>query len=77
MNKQRRAELTKAKTLLEQAFAIIEECASEEQDAYDNMPEGLQASERGQAAEQAAADLQEIANSIDEASNELERIVSI
>lgn len=48
MNKARRKELEKAKDLLEQAQSIIEAVQEEEQEAFDNMPEGLQSSERGE-----------------------------
>ena len=46
MNKARRKQLEKASALLSEAREIIESCRDEEQDAFDNMPEGLQQSER-------------------------------
>ena len=55
MNNQRRKQLAGAIEKLEQAVALIEETKEtvefvneEEQEAYDNMPESLQESERGQ-----------------------------
>lgn len=55
MNNQRRKQLAGAIEKLEQAGALIEETKEtvefvneEEQEAYDNMPESLQESERGQ-----------------------------
>lgn len=54
MNKQRRKELAEAIEKLEKAIAMLEEAketvecvTEEEQEAYDNMPESLQCSERG------------------------------
>lgn len=41
MNKERRAKLQKA-------IDLIEDVIGEEQDAYDNMPESLQYSEKGE-----------------------------
>lgn len=49
MNKQRRKRLTEAMELLQEAQQIIEEVKDEEQEAFDNLPEGLQCSERGEA----------------------------
>jgi len=51
MNKQRRAELDKIVLKLEEAKADIETIRDEEQEAYDNMPENLQMSDRGDAAQ--------------------------
>jgi hypothetical protein len=72
LNKQRRAELDKAIALIQtarenfdEAIGIIQECASEEREGFDNLSEGLQATERGQSMEAAA-------DSLDEAVGELE-----
>jgi len=48
MNRYRRAELTEAIKLLEKAYDIIENCRDDEQDAYDNLPDGIRDSERGE-----------------------------
>ena len=48
MNRFRREELSGAIKLLEQAYSIIENCRDDEQDAYDNLPDGIQDSERGE-----------------------------
>ncbi len=52
MNKQRRGELTKAAELLQQALSIIADCKGEEEECFENLPEGLQGSEKGQAMEE-------------------------
>lgn len=49
MNKIRRKEIARAIELMEQAREILESVRDEEQEAYDNMPESLQCSERGEA----------------------------
>jgi hypothetical protein len=74
MNKQRRtkieAEVLAAQTAIEALrFALrnLQDLATEEQDCFDNMPEGLQASENGQRIEQIAEAL-ESANSTFESS---------
>ena len=48
MNKQRRKRIQEALEIIEEAKAILEEVQEEEQEAFDNMPEGLQSSERGE-----------------------------
>ena len=60
MNKQRRADIEQAKSLLEGA-------RDEEQEYYDNMPENLQASDKGEAAENAVSNLDEAISAIEEA----------
>ena len=58
MNKDRRDRIAKIKEALEDLRGQIEDLQSEEQEAFDNMPESLQQSERGQASEAAAEALQ-------------------
>lgn len=48
MNTARRKQLKQAAELLSQAQAIIESVRDDEQYEYDNMPESLQYSERGE-----------------------------
>lgn len=48
MNNTRRKELKKAIELLEEAINIIETVSDEEQEAFDNLPESIQQSERGE-----------------------------
>ena len=57
MNKDRRKRLQEICDILEEQQAALEEIRDEEQEAFDNLPEGLQCTERGQAMEEAAGDL--------------------
>jgi hypothetical protein len=57
MNKDRRKQIDEAGSLLQDALALIEQIADEEQESFDNMPESLQQSERGVASEEAAEEL--------------------
>jgi hypothetical protein len=57
MNKQRRNDINKAIDLLEKASAILDQVRDEEQEAFDNMPENLQESDKGQAMQQSLDDL--------------------
>ncbi len=47
MNKERRDRLSDVIASLEEAKDLLEDVKSDEQEAFDNMPEGLQSSERG------------------------------
>lgn len=52
MNKARRKELNKALDMIIKAAGIIEACRDDEQDAYDNLPDGIQMSDRGEIMEE-------------------------
>lgn len=65
MNKARRKELERAIELLNEAKDIITACQEEEQECYDNLNEGLQATENGQKMETAAEALESGADEID------------
>lgn len=66
MNNQRRKEIAEIQNELADLLARVETLRDEEQDAYDNMPEGLQQSDRGTASEQAASNLDQAAYSLQE-----------
>ena len=73
MNKARRKEIARAITLMEQAREILEEVRDGEQEAFDNMPESLQYSERGEAMEEYIYTLEEKLEALD--TDELQEIV--
>ena len=75
MNDARRKELDKATTLLWDAQQIINEVQEEEQDAFDNLPEGLQQSEKGETLEENADELQEISDTIEEMIDKLTDLI--
>lgn len=66
MNKARRERLAKASALLAQAKEIIEGVKSEEQEKYDNMPENLQNSDRGQQMQEGLTALDAIYDALEE-----------
>jgi len=74
MNDARRKEIANAITLLEGAKDLLEKCRDDEQEAFDNMSEGLQSSDRGQAIEANATSLGEAYDQVEEAINSLESI---
>ena len=73
MNNERRKEIAEAVALLvkakaqnEDAAAILENCKDEEEEAFENLPEGLQSSNRGETMEQ---NIEYIQAAIDELDN--------
>lgn len=79
MNKQRRAkveaELLAVRTAIEALrFAMdnLKDLAAEEQDCFDNMPEGLQASDNGQRIEEIAQAFESANDSLESAIDDLD-----
>lgn len=72
MNQDRRKQIDEAAGMLQDALALIEQIRDEEQEAFDNMPESLQQSDRGIASEEAANDLSEAVDNITETIDTLE-----
>jgi len=66
MNNQRRKEIQAVIDELAALRSRVEDLQNEEQESYDNMPEGLQQSERGEKAEQAASRLEDALTAFDE-----------
>ena len=73
MNKLRRKQIAEAIELIEQAMSILEQVRDDEQEAFDNMPESLQGSERGEAMEEYIYTLEEFLDALDV--DELQEIV--
>ena len=75
MNKQRRKWINE---LIEKVTALqdeIDEVLQEEQECFDNMPESLQGSERGESAEEAISNLEEALSCIDDCVSNLESAI--
>lgn len=69
MNSDRRKEINKAIALMQQALDILEVARNEEGDYYENMPENLQDSPRGHAAEQSYGYLEDAYCTLEDAIN--------
>jgi len=72
MNKTRREQIQKVIDTIGDIKQTIDDICSDEQDYYDNMPEGLQESERGQTAEGAISALESASDVLDDAISNLE-----
>lgn len=77
MNKQRREKIRQLKTQidlfktdLKKASSELSSILNEEQDAFDNMPEGLQSSYRGMCSE-------DVIDSMEEASEKLDEVIEL
>lgn len=73
MNKDRRKEIqnlisrmAELESLRDELKEAIEAVRDEEQEYYDNMPEGLQGSDRGYAAEEAISNLEDAINQLED-----------
>lgn len=75
MNARRRKDLQKAIELLQQAYSIIETVQEEEQEAFDNLPEGIQYSESGERMEENVSTLEDIASTLEEAIDNIETVM--
>ena len=75
MNNKRRAVLRQALQHLSVASELVTRVSDEEQDALDNMPENLQASDRCEQMEVAVSCLEAVSESIDSAIEGIESVV--
>lgn len=71
MNDQRRKEIDTVLNELADLRSRVEAIQEEEQGAFDNMPEGLQASVRGQAIEAAVSALDDALSAFDDIESSL------
>lgn len=72
MNKERRKQIGEVRDKLESAKAEIEDLQNEEQEYYDNMPEGFQNGEKGERTQAAIDALEEAVTEIGTALEKLD-----
>ena len=75
MNKARRKQLEECVNKIEEVKGDIENILSDEQWAFDSMPEGLQASMRGIASEDAIGNMEDAIDSLDDAISSIGNII--
>lgn len=75
MNKERREELWEVYTSLDDAMSKIIEVRSDEEDSFDNLPDGLQASKTGEAIQEAIDWLDGIENDIQNIRDKVEKFI--
>lgn len=74
MNKARRKRLGEIIDQLEYLREDLDAVASEEREAYDNLPESLQESDRGCAMEEAADELDDICSELEELKDRIQSV---
>jgi hypothetical protein len=74
MNKERRKKIADAISAITKIEAVIQNILDEEQESYDNMPEGLQTSENGMVSEEAQENLDAAIEALEDALSYLEEI---
>jgi len=65
MNQQRRKAINEILSNLEAQSELLAELLAEEQEAYDNMPEGLQMSEKGESMESGIQVLEDVHSTLE------------
>ena len=75
MNKTRRKMLQDIIDQLEQQRESLEAVSEEEQEAFDNMPESLQYSEKGEAIQENASDMEQAASDLEDIISTLQDIL--
>ena len=76
MNKARREELLDVATTLGEALDRLEEIRDDEQESFDNLPEGLQCSSRGESMQEALDQMDEWYDKIADIQSEIENYSS-
>lgn len=74
MNKYRREQIRKALQLVEEAYSLLSVAKDEEEMAYENLPESLQLSERGEAMQENVDNLDTAVTALEEAKEALDNI---
>lgn len=75
MNAVTRKAISSIMDTLEEKKSELESLAEEEQEKYDNLPEGIQYSERGDKLQEAADNLQEYADSLQDVIDNLQCLI--
>lgn len=76
MNKERRLRLCEIVERLNLIESELEAIAEEERDSFDNLPDGLQCSDRGLVMEAAADELDEVSGEVSELASRLEELIN-
>lgn len=76
MNNLRRKELNKIKECLISLYSDLEHIKTDEEDCFDNMPEWIQNSIRGEASQEAIEVLDEVCESMEEIIESIAEVIS-
>jgi len=76
MNRERRKRIADVQEKIAGLLEELDEIRTEEEEAYDNLPESLQESERGAAMEEAIGTLDEAYDDLENVSGTLEELLN-
>ncbi len=76
MNTKTRIELKKVIEIINDLKHIVSTIQEEEQEKFDNLPEGIQGSETGMNLEEAATTLEDVLANFDEAIDNIETVIN-
>ena len=76
MNQERRNTLEEINETIGGLLAQVEELIEQENEAYDNLPESIQNSERGESMQTAIDNLESLQSSLEEAAGYIEEITN-
>jgi flagellar biosynthesis chaperone FliJ len=76
MNRERRKELAAVMVKLDEVINLLQQISEDEQNAFDNLPEGIQESERGEQMQSYADTISDIASTLEDQSLELDEIIN-
>lgn len=74
MNNKRRKEIEKISNQITELLGGLQVIQEEEQEAFDNLPEGIQESEKGEVIEENADNIQSVIDEIESQLTELEEL---
>lgn len=74
MNNARRKQIAQAISMISEANSLLSEVKDEEEAAYENLPESLQSSERGDVMQDNISSLEEAIEALEGAESTLENI---
>lgn len=74
MNKKRRKEIENLREIISETKAKLQDLLDEEQQAFDNMPESIQESERGEEMQEIIEYMEAAIDSLEEATESLTEI---
>ncbi|MBM6866392.1 hypothetical protein H6A66_14625 [Bacteroides caecigallinarum] len=77
MNRERRKRIMQLSEKLSEVRTSLESICEEEEDAFDNMPESLQESERGEQMQEYIETMEEAISNIEEIESNLEEIYNV
>lgn len=75
MNAKRRKQLANAVEVLNNVLGLLEEVTTDEQDAYDNLPESIQDSDKGEAMLENVDDMEDASSSLQDIIDQLQDII--